>query len=87
MENEMDGIRDTFMGENTSARRVVMGRTEAKKPLVQDFGGGGEWKGTKMHTKETGCVDVAWIHLIQERDRRENGNETSDCINCEDILD
>lgn len=36
----MDGIRDTFMGENTSARRVVMGRTEAKKPLVQDFGGG-----------------------------------------------
>jgi hypothetical protein len=41
MENEMDGVRDTFMVENTGARRVVMGRNEAKRPLVQDFGGGG----------------------------------------------
>ena len=35
----MDGVRNTLMGENTSARRDVMGRNEAKRPLVQDFGG------------------------------------------------
>ena len=68
----MDGVRDTHMGENTSARRVVMERNEAKRPLVQDFGG--KRKGTKMHTKETGCVDVAWIHWAQEWDRCEHGN-------------
>jgi hypothetical protein len=63
----------------------LWGRNEAKRPLMQDFGG--KVEGYKMHTKENGCVDVAWIHLAQERDRCEHGNETSDCINCEDFLD
>jgi hypothetical protein len=66
VENEMDGVRGTLIGENTSARRVVIGRNVAKRPLVQYFGG--KWKGTKMDTRETGYVDVAWIHLAQEWD-------------------
>jgi hypothetical protein len=44
---ERDEVRDTLMGENSSARRVVMGRSEEKKPLVQDFGG--KWKDIKIH--------------------------------------
>jgi hypothetical protein len=30
MANEMDEVRDTLMGENSSARRVVMERSEVK---------------------------------------------------------
>jgi len=39
MENEMDSVCNTLRGENTSARRVVMGRNEANRPLVPNFKG------------------------------------------------
>jgi hypothetical protein len=40
-----------------------------------------------MDVKEIGCDDVDWIHLAQDRDHCEFGNEPSGCIICGEFLE
>jgi hypothetical protein len=55
------------MGEERNVYRVLMGKTEGKKPLGRPRR---RWEdGIRMDLRETGWGTVAWIQLAQDRDR------------------
>jgi hypothetical protein len=57
------------MAEGRSLFRVLVGKTEGKRPLVRPRR---RWEdGLKMDLRETHCGGggVEWIHLAQDRDR------------------
>ena len=64
--------RDTFfniarMGEERGAYRVLVGKTEGKRPLGRPRR---RWvDNIKMDLQEVGCGYVDWIGLAQDRDR------------------
>jgi hypothetical protein len=56
-----------LMGEEKRMHSVLMGKPEGKTPLGRPRR---RWEdGTTMDLRETGCRDVEWIQLAQNRDR------------------
>jgi hypothetical protein len=56
------------MGEGRNVYRVLVGRSEGKRPLGRPRR---RWDGgIKMDLSEIGWGGVEWIHLAQDRDRR-----------------
>jgi hypothetical protein len=54
-------------GERKSVYRVLVGKPEGKRPLGRQRL---RWKNNiKMDLQETGCGDMAWIELAQDRNR------------------
>jgi hypothetical protein len=57
------------MGEGRNMYRVLVGKPEGKRPLESPRR---RWEdGIKMDLKETGSWGLKWIHLAQNRDRRQ----------------
>jgi hypothetical protein len=55
------------MGEVRGAYNILVGRPERRRPLGRPRR---RWQDNiKMDLRETGFVDVDWIHLAQDRDR------------------
>jgi hypothetical protein len=55
------------MGENKGVSRVMVGKSEGKRPLVRPRH---RWKDNiKMDLQEVGCGGIEWIELAQDRDR------------------
>jgi hypothetical protein len=55
------------MGEEMKLYRVLVGKTEGKRPLGIPRG---RWKdGIRMDLREIGLAGVDWIRLAQDRDR------------------
>jgi hypothetical protein len=55
------------MGEESNVYRVLMGKSEGKRPLGRPRR---RWKdGIRMDFREIGCGSVDWIQLAQDRDR------------------
>jgi len=62
----MDGECSTY-GERRGSYRVLVGRTEGKRPLGRP---GRRWKSNnKMYFQKVGCVGMEWINLAQDKDR------------------
>jgi len=56
-----------FMGEKTGVYRVLVGKTEGKRPLGRPRR---RWEGNiKMDLQEVGCEVVDWMELAQVKDR------------------
>ena len=53
------------MGEKRGVNRVLVGKTEGKRPLWSPRRG---WE-IKADLQEVGCGDMDWIYLAQDRDR------------------
>jgi len=56
------------MGESRGVYRILVGKTEGKRPLGRPGGGGWE-DNIKTDLQEVGCESVDWIDLAQYRDR------------------
>ena len=55
------------MGERGGVYRVLVGKTEGKRPLGRPRL---RWEGNmKMDIHEVGCWGMGWIKLTQDRDR------------------
>jgi len=55
------------MGEKTGVYRVLVGKTEGKRPLGRPRR---RWEGNiKMDLQEVGCEVVDWMELAQVKDR------------------
>jgi hypothetical protein len=54
------------MGESRGAYRVLVGKSEGKRPLGRPRR---RWENNKMHFQEVGCGGTDWIELAQDRDR------------------
>jgi hypothetical protein len=55
------------MGEERKVYKVLVGRTEGKRPLGRSRR---RWEdGIRMDLRETGLGGVDWIRLAQNRDR------------------
>ena len=54
------------MGEERGAYRVLVGKTEGKRPLGRPRR---KWVDMRMDLQEVGCGYVDWIGLAQDRDR------------------
>ena len=55
------------MGESRGVYRVMVGKTEGKRPLGRPRR---RWEGKyKMDLQDVGCVGMDWIDLAQDRDR------------------
>jgi len=55
------------MGERRSVYRVLVGKTEGKRPLGRHRR---RWEdNNKMDLQEVGSGDMDWIELAQDRDR------------------
>jgi hypothetical protein len=64
--NEMGGACSTY-GERRGVYRVLVGKTEGKRPLGRPRG---RWEDSiKMDLQEVGFGGVDWIDLAQDRDR------------------
>jgi hypothetical protein len=64
------------------AYRVVMGKTEFKRPLGRARH---RWEDMKMYLQEVGCGGMDYIDLAHNQDRwwaRKHGNEPSGAIKC-----
>jgi hypothetical protein len=56
------------MGEERGVYRVLVGKTEGKRPLERPRR---RWENNiKMYLQEVGCEVMDWIELDQDRDRR-----------------
>ena len=56
-----------FMGEKRGVYRVLVGKTEGKRPLGRPRR---RWEGNiKMDLQEVGCEVVDWMELAQVKDR------------------
>jgi hypothetical protein len=54
-------------GEKTNAYKDLTGKPEQTTLIVRPRD---RWKGNvKMDLKETGCDDMDWIHLAQDRNK------------------
>ena len=53
------------MGEKRSVYRVLVGKTEGKRPLGRPRR---RWE-DKMDLQEVGCGGMDWIELAEDRDR------------------
>jgi hypothetical protein len=55
------------MGEKRNVYRVLMGKSEGKRPLGRPRR---KWEdGIRMHLREIGWRSVDWMQLAQDRDR------------------
>ena len=77
------------MGERRGAYRVLMGKSERKRPLGRPRC---KWDGNiKTDLQEVGCMDMDWVGLAQDRDRWrgicECGNELSGPKKCGEFPD
>ena len=55
------------MGESRGVYRVMVGKTEGKRPLGRSRR---RWESKyKMDLQDVGCVGMDWIDLAQDRDR------------------
>jgi len=62
----MDGEYSTY-GERRGVLRVLMGKTEGKRPLGRPRR---RWEeNNKMDLQEVGCGVMDWIELAQDMDR------------------
>jgi hypothetical protein len=53
------------MGERTGIYRILMGKSEGKRPLVRPRR---RWEGNiKMDLEELVCGDMDWIDLVQDK--------------------
>jgi len=76
------------MGERRGIYRVLMGKTEGKKPLGKPRH---RWEDNiKRDLQEVGCGGMDWIELAQGRGRwraSRCSNEPSCSIKCREFLD
>jgi hypothetical protein len=73
------------MGVTMILYRILVGKPEGKRPLRRPRR---KQEGNiKMDLRETGWGDLHWIHLAQDRDRCDHGNEISGSIKCWEILE
>jgi S-ribosylhomocysteine lyase LuxS involved in autoinducer biosynthesis len=80
------------MGERTGLYRILMGKTEEKKPLGRLRR---RWEDNiKMDLQEVGCEGMGWIELDQDWTKWRqlvkvvmSGNETSGSIKYGEFLD
>jgi hypothetical protein len=57
------------MGDVRGVYNILVGRPEGRRPLVRPRH---RWEDNiKMDLREIGFGDVDWIHLAQDRDRRQ----------------
>jgi hypothetical protein len=55
------------MGDDREVYKVLLGKTEGKRPLGRPRR---RWEdGIRIYLTETGCGDVDWIQMAQDRDR------------------
>ena len=54
------------MGEERGAYRVLVGKSEGKRPLGRPRR---RWVDIRMDLQEVGCGYMDWIGLVQDRDR------------------
>jgi hypothetical protein len=55
------------MGKIIKVYTILLGEPEGKRPLGRPSRG---WEDNiRMDIRETGCEDVYWIHLAQDRDQ------------------
>jgi len=54
------------MGDRRGVYRVLMGKTEGKRPLGRPRR---RWEDSKMDIQEVGCGCRDWIELAQDRDK------------------
>ena len=78
------------MGEERGVYRVLVGKSEGKRPLGRPRR---RWVDNIMtDVQEVGCGYMDWIGLAQDRERQvadacECGNEPSGSVKCGEFLD